>query len=114
MYFHTMDGSVHEACACSKLSKWQSSSTGFCLCQALAWCQAALQRYEMTRDKVTYDSRHVPSGTHRECLTHRTWTRENDDDKIWISKLSFAELREVVHVRYTMRQYAQEQTSHCK
>jgi hypothetical protein len=65
MYFHTMDRSVHEACACSKLSKWQSSSIGFCLCQALAWCQAALQRHEVTRDHVTYDSSHVPPGTHR-------------------------------------------------
>jgi len=113
-YFRTIARSFHEACACSKLSKWQSSSTGYCLCQALAWCQAALQRHEVTRDHVTYDSSHVPPGTHRVCLTHRTWTRENDDDKIWISKSSFAEPREVVHERYTMRQYEQEQTCHCK
>ena len=54
------------------------------------------------------------SGNSSCMLTHRTWTRENDDDKIWISKSSFAEPREGVHVRHTMRQDAQEQTRHYK
>ena len=38
-----------------------------CFCQVLARCQAILQRHAVTRDHVTYLSRHVPPGTEREC-----------------------------------------------
>lgn len=79
MHFHTMGRSVLEACACSKLSKRHKFVN-----RLLSVSRFGLMPGGITAswgDYVTFESRHVPPGTHPECnppyLDTGEWRRQN-------------------------------------